>query len=471
MNKRWISALAAAILLFGTFASASAQSDALWYPQITQQMPIVSIITENGNNHFAKAYTREHKLQGMIDYVNGAVSVSNCEQQEALSNEKAQVKVRGNWTLDYPKKSIRIKFDKKQSMLGLNENQAYKSWVLLAEWKDLSMLNTPAALFLAQNILGRDGYYCTDYRFVQLYINGEYWGVYLLVEQQEANPGRVEIARQEKDAPDRYTGYLIEYDAYFQEEAALPGGDPVFEVYHTGLDGEQYGYTVKSDIINNRQLSFLRTLIRLIYRTCYAAVNENRHFTFNEKYTELVAEESTSVQETVGQVIDLPSLVDTYLLNEIISNPDLGWSSFYLSVDLSKNGSKKLTFQAPWDFDSAFGIRSGYEDSRQIYAAHAGNPWLRLFASQPWFMEMVKERWQEIKAQGIPEKTLALILTLQETYAPCFEQNSARWPSRIAQGNHELIEELNNCQSQQEAADYLYRWLSDRFSFLDEQWQ
>ncbi|MBQ6949946.1 MAG: CotH kinase family protein [Clostridia bacterium] len=138
---------------------------------------------------------------------------------------------------------------------------------------------------------------------------------------------------------------------------------------------------------------------------------------------------------------------------------------------MSKNGSKKLTFQAPWDFDSAFGIRSGYEDSRQIYAAHAGNPWLRLFASQPWFMEMVKERWQEIKAQGIPEKTLALILTLQETYAPCFEQNSARWPSRIAQGNHELIEELNNCQSQQEAADYLYRWLSDRFSFLDAQWQ
>jgi hypothetical protein len=163
--------------------------------------------------------------------------------------------------------------------------------------------------------------------------------------------------------------------------------------------------------------------------------------------------------------------VDTYILHEIVCNPDLGWSSFYLSLDMSESGSKKLTFQAPWDFDSSFGIRAGYEGSQQMYAAYAGNPWLSMFANQPWFMELVKERWAEIKEAGIPEKTLDLIVELKDTYAPYFEQNSARWPSRIAEGNHELIDELNNCKSQQEAADYLYRWLSDRFAFLDAQWQ
>jgi hypothetical protein len=328
-----------------------------------------------------------------------------------------------------------------------------------------------AALFLAQNILGKDGYYCTDYRFVQLYVNEEYWGVYLLVEQQEAKRGRVEIAEPKKDSTDRYTGYLMEYDAYFQEEAALPNSDPVFEVYHTGLSGEQYGYTIKSDITKNSQVSFLRSCIRLIYRTCYSAIAENEHYAFNEKYTELVPVEGVSVRETIEQVIDLPSLVDTYILHEIVCNPDLGWSSFYLSLDMSESGSKKLTFQAPWDFDSSFGIRAGYEGSQQMYAAYAGNPWLSMFANQPWFMELVKERWAEIKEAGIPEKTLDLIVELKDTYAPYFEQNSARWPSRIAEGNHELIDELNNCKSQQEAADYLYRWLSDRFAFLDAQWQ
>ena len=102
------------------------------------------------------------------------------------------------------------------------------------------MLKTATALFLAQNTLGADGYYCTDYRFVHLYINDVYWGMYLLAEQQEVNPGRVDIAENEAGSTDRYTGYLMEYDAYFNEEAALPNSDPVFQVYHQGLTGEQY---------------------------------------------------------------------------------------------------------------------------------------------------------------------------------------------------------------------------------------
>jgi hypothetical protein len=41
-----------------------------------------------------------------------------------------QVKVRGNWTTDYPKKSLRIKFDDKQKMFGLNSDGEFKNWVL-----------------------------------------------------------------------------------------------------------------------------------------------------------------------------------------------------------------------------------------------------------------------------------------------------------------------------------------------------
>lgn len=450
-------------------ASTAAEEASLWYPQITAELPIIAITTGD-NNHFATAFVREDKLQGRIDYVDATITVSDGEQV-LLAGERAQVKVRGNWTLDYPKKSIRIKFAEKQSMLGLNANRPYKSWVLLAEWKDLSMLNSATALFLAHNILGADGYYCTDYRFVHLELNGEYWGLYLLVEQQEVNPGRVDIAENEADSTDRYTGYLMEYDAYFNEEAALPNSDPVFQVYHQGLTGEQYGYTIKSHIANSRQVSFLRSCIRLTYRACHAAVNEGKHYAFNEKHTELVPLESTSVRETVERFIDLPSLVDTYLLNEIACNPDLGWSSFYLSLDLSEDGSRKLTFQAPWDFDSAFGIRHDYEATRGDYARYAGNPWLQLFADEPWFQEMVKARWAELKAQDLPEKTLALISALTATYAADFARNYDRWPSRIIEGNHELVEVLNRSQSQGEAADYLTRWLRDRFADLNDRWR
>ena len=466
--KKLLTALLIALLALWA-AWAAADGAPLWYPQITAELPVISITTGD-NTHFATAYVREDKLQGRIDYVDAAISVSDGETL-LLADEKAQVKVRGNWTLDYPKKSIRIKFDQKQSMLGLNDSRSYKSWVLLAEWKDLSMLNSATALFLAHNILGEDGYYCTDYRFVHLDLNGEYWGVYLLAEQQEINPGRVDIAEAEAGSTDRYTGYLLEYDAYFNEEAALPNSDPVFEVYHQGVSGEQQGYSIKSRIGSSRQVSFLRSCIRLTYRACHAAVTEGKHYTFNDKYTELVPMESASARETVERFIDLPSLMDTYILNEIVCNPDLGWSSFYMSLDLSKGGSRKLTFQAPWDFDSAFGIRDDYEATRGDYARYAGNPWLQLFADEPWFLDMVKARWAELKAQGLPEKTLSLITTLTDTYADDFARNYDRWPIRIIEGNHELVKELNHCQSQAEAADYLTRWLRARFAYLDERWQ
>lgn len=55
------------------------------------------------------------------------------EDGEILLQEKAQLKARGNWTLNYPKKTLRIKFEKKQNLLGLNGGREYKNWVLLAE--------------------------------------------------------------------------------------------------------------------------------------------------------------------------------------------------------------------------------------------------------------------------------------------------------------------------------------------------
>lgn len=412
---------------------------------------------------------REDKLQGRIDYVEGTVEAVNPETGEWLPETKAQLKVRGNWTLEYPQKSIRIKLEEKQNLLGLNEGREYKNWVLLAEWKDLSKLNSATGFFLAHQILGEHGYYCTDYAFVHVYVNDDYRGLYLLVEQQEAKEGRVDITRAEKD--DRYRGYLMEYDAYYLEEQGLPGADPVFEVFHTGMTGEQYGYTIKSDIDSKRQVAFLRTCIRLIYRTCYAAIHQDRHYAFNEKYTELIETKSTSVQETVSRVLDVQSLVDTYILQEIVQNPDVGWSSFYMSLDLGEQGNGKLTFQAPWDFDSCFGIRSGYESWDGMYALHAGNPWLQLICGQPWFQEMVRARWKELKERQVPEKTLEFMLEMQEKYAADFERNYERWPERITLGNHELVEEINQYSSQAQAADYLYRWLQNRFVYLDQQWQ
>ena len=110
-----------------------------------------------------------------------------------LNNVSGKVKVRGNYTSSYDKKPIRIKFDKKQKMLGLNNDNELKSWVLLANWKDSSMLRDASAFYLANALLESDGYYSSDFRFVKVYLNDSYNGVYLLVEQQQINKYRYNL--------------------------------------------------------------------------------------------------------------------------------------------------------------------------------------------------------------------------------------------------------------------------------------
>lgn len=456
-------------LLLALVSTASAEEtldeEALWLPDLTGEVPVVSITTADGSFAFITDPVRDTKLQGLIDYVDATVSVSG-----GIEDAGAQVKARGNWTLNYPKKSVRIKFDQKQSMPGLAGGRAYKSWVLLADWKDLSMLHNPTALFLARNMLDAQGLYCADYRYAELYVNGEYWGLYLLTEQQEVKAGRVELPQPGKDDNTRETGYFFEYDAYFSEEAQLPGSEPTFEVYHMGVAQEQHGYTIKSDITASRQKNYLRSWVRLAYRICHEAAANDRHYAFNDNYTEIAEFEGASVVDTVSRVIDLPSLVDAYILQEMTCNPDAGWSSFYMTLDMSEGGSKRLTFQAPWDFDSCFGIRAGYESWQGPYLIDKGNPWLSVFAQEDWFRAMVEARWAELRRAGVPQAALDLIQRLTDTYAEHFARNYARWPERITNGNEELIPEVNALGSQPEAAAYLHRWLTARIAELDRLW-
>ena len=181
---------------------------------IPEKLPRIDIRTKNGRSDFATVPSSTNKW----DYTDCTVSVSGCEDAYVLDNTAAQVKVRGNYTADYEKKPLRLTFTEKQPMLGLNGGSAFRSWVLLAEWKDSSMLRNAAALFLGRQLLGSDGFYSSDTCFTEVYVNGQYWGVYLVAEQQQVNKHRVDVAEPADGYTDTDIGYLIEYDANYDAE-------------------------------------------------------------------------------------------------------------------------------------------------------------------------------------------------------------------------------------------------------------
>ena len=446
-----------------------------YFPVISEIMPVIHINTEDGNNNWATMYNRNDKLAGSIEYVNASVSVTDCEEEYILSNVEASVKVRGNYTLEYDKKPLRIKFSKKQNMLGLHDGQKYKNWVLLADWKDLSMINNTVAFYLGNTILGSDGYYCTDFRNVEVYLNGEYWGVYLLVEQQEAKDGRSSVPEVEKNYTGNDIGYFFEYDGYYTDEKNITDGDPTFTMNHQGLPSGTNGYTVKSDIYADSQLFFLQSHMNNIMYIAYQATKGN-YYMFDENYNVIPADSNSNTKDIISSVIDIQSLVDVYILNEIAKDLDVDWSSFYLSLNMTTEGNKKLTFEAPWDFDSSFGLvsRDNCASSTGLYAATNANPWFQLVVKQDWFWEMVYQKWAEMKDNGVLENALKLISLEKETYKDYYIKNYTRWSSRVLNGNNECVSQINSYKdintAQGLAADYLVNWLTARLIWLDNQW-
>ena len=446
-----------------------------YFPIISQIMPVIHINTEDGKNDWATMYNRNDKLAGNIEYVDATVSVSDCEEEYILSSLEAEVKVRGNYTLEYEKKPLRIKFKSKQSMLGLHDGEKYKNWVLLADWKDLSMTNNTVAFYLGNAILGSDGYYCTDFRNVEVYLNGQYWGVYLLVEQQEAKDGRSSVPEVEDDYTGNDIGYFFEYDGYYYDERNMPDGDPTFTMNHQGLPAGSNGYTVKSDINADSQLTFLQSYMNNLIYIAYQATKGN-YYKFDQNYNVVSASRDNSAKDIIGSVIDLQSLVDVYILNEIAKDLDVDWSSFYLSLNMTADGNKKLTFEAPWDFDSSFGLvnRDNCASTTGLYAANEANPWFQLVVGQDWFWDMVHEKWAKMKENGVLENALELIRLEKETYKDYYIKNYSKWSSRVWYGNDECVSQINSYRdistAQGLAADYLTSWLIARITWLDSQW-
>ena len=454
-----------------------------YLPVISNNMPVIHINTEDGSNEWATKYGKSDKTAGNIDYVDATISVNNCEEDYEMTDVATEVKVRGNATLNYAKKPIRIKFSKKNNLLGLHEGEKYKNWVLLADWKDLSMSNNTVAFYLGNTILGSDGYYCTDFRNVEVYLNGQYWGVYLLVEQQEVKDGRTSVPEVEDDYTGTDIGYLFEYDGYYTEEGTsyLDGGegDPTFTMsYPSGAAHRGgIGYTVKSDLYTKDQLNFLRTYLNNAFYIAFEATKGN-FYKFDENYNVVADNAATNAKAVINSVIDIQSLVDIYILNEIACDLDVDWSSFYLSLNMTSDGNKKITFEAPWDWDSCFGLRVDIDkavpNAQGMYASTRSNPWFRLVTGQDWFWNMVREKWSELKKYGVLENAVTLVMDQKVIYSDYYKNNYQKWSTRVTSGNNEVTDELNSYKdintAQGLAADYLIKWLNARFVYLDSQW-
>lgn len=442
-------------------------------------------------------------------YEDCTITLNSGEGKQLLKPCSAQVKVRGNWTTYYPKKPLRIKFDKKQNLLGLNDGAKQKNWVLLAEYKDASMLRDKAALALSREILDADGLYAADADFVRVKVNGNYWGVYLLADMQQVSSHRVQITEPEKGYTDTDIGYFLENDAYYVYEEALESfpldfaGNAALRVYDGDPDTyvtcsplpeseddpkKPIGITIKSDIYSWEQHDFIENYINQVYRILYEAAYHQKAYVFDDAYREISETDALTPQQAVERVVDTQSLVDMYIISELTCDPDLYYSSFFMDVDFGPEGDRRLRFEAPWDFDSSMGNKDRCLDGTGFYACnqipdvnaspvremeyYTVNPWLVVLAYEDWYQDLIRETWMRIRDSGVLEHTCTMIKDDSASLQREFKKNYKKWDN-IRQNKpfvKELSEPAKNCRNEKEAAAFLLQWLTARIEFLDSQW-
>ena len=442
-------------------------------PAQTNSLPILRIDTTDGHDITSKDY-----------YKTCTVTLENCSDPMKFEDVTANIRVRGNSMAVTEKKPFRIKFDKKRNMLGLNDGAKCKSWCLMADYYDYSLMRNSLSFRLCATLL--DGYsFASDCAWVEVYVNGDYRGVYLLCEQTQINPHRVDIYEKADDELNVEIGYLMVGQGGRTDEPNTVqisyGGLPITDLQGTTMGFGGGNFSLSSGDYTKEQIDFCAKVVGNIAYLCSAAIGENEYYELDENW-ELVPKtsfegttEAEKQIETIAAYVDIESAVRIYMTDEIVKNLDSGTYNMY--IDLSPDGAKKLTFGPPWDYDFAL-ANTRYNSTHSpkgMYAANFSysdgmrvNTWFVMFCQAEWFRDMCEPIWMEQRDElfAICEN----VLTDAEVHKDAFDRNFDRWRILGTMNQGHQADDVYGFETHEDAANFVYNWLYKRLVYLDTVW-
>lgn len=359
-----------------------------------------------------------------VKYAGTAVTLTDTANEENdLRVTNATFKGRGNssWVY-YEKKGYQIKFDKKTSVLGMAKA---KKWVLLANASDDSMMRNKLAFDLADQI-GMT--YAPDGEYVDLWINGDYRGTYLICEKAEIGGSRLDLNDPK--------GILMELDEGFYEE----------EDIWIKNNGTGRHFALKESVTEDDP-----ALLQVAVQEFDEALDA-----FVEYLT--ITPNGDVTLDALSKYIDVDSFLQYYLVNEYTLNRESVSSSFYWY----KDGSGDVLHLGPvWDFDTCMGNDLNAEDSSQKYHIYVYTVY--------WKLLSVPVVQQALSGMYVNNFSLFTDMSqnAEEIYSKISssaEMNYTRWNTLIGGVSGKGTYFAN---SYVEASDNLQKWLSDRNGYFD----
>lgn len=341
---------------------------------------------------------------------------------------KIGIEIRGSSTRGFPKKQYSVETrnptmpeeNLNVSLLGFPKEN---DWIFYAEYSDKTLLRD----VLAYDLFAKMGRYCTRFKFFEVYLNGDYQGVYILFEKIKRDKNRVNIAEFDSIAN---PSFIIKRDKF-------DGADNEF--FETPYGGRfQFHYPKPMDITEPQ-----RTAISNYIRTI-----ENALYGSNFK----------SETEGYRKYIDVDSWID-YLLMQFISYNNDG---YYFSNFMHRDRGGKFVKGPIWDFNISFG-NINYGTSMNTYG------WVYSF----WYVQLMKDeyfrnqmlnRWRELRKDQYSIEKMNNFLDSTSAYIKDARiRNFQRWPIL---GSY-IWPNFIFPNTYEEEMAYFKRWLNDRVEWID----
>lgn len=358
---------------------------------------------------------------GSMDYIHadldnsepGTIRVYRADGTVDYSGPMESMNGRGQSTWAANKKPYSVTLPVNADLLGMGQA---KKWILLANANDSSHLRNKIVLDVSAEV---GPPYTPECQWADLYLNGQYAGLYLLCERNEVAPGRVELSAGGSFlvSKDWETRFLQRDRTYFTTDSHA-----ALRVYYSDLS-----------------MAELKTLWQSAENAILAG---------------------DGIDPVTGQdwqqLIDLDSWARRYLIEEVFGNVDGGIRSQAFFRDGS---SGKICAGPVWDYDLVLGNAVAWpKPCPTMIFAHIEGIW-----GSTWYAELYKKeafynRVTELYASEFRPQLQRMLYGQIDAYADGISQaaqlNALRW----------------NTKSAQEETQTLKEYLRDRMAFLDSLW-
>ena len=291
------------------------------------------------------------------------------------------------------------------NLLGMpSEND----WVLNSLAYDPSMVRDYLSYTLSSNM----GNYAPRVKYIEVIVNDDYKGVYILTEKIKRDSDRVnltKIADFDNTSPEVTGGYIVKADK-------INGDDEVAWTMPNsgGWETNFLHHYPKTEDITGQQADYIENIFYDLATQTNPA--------------------NTSISDGYPSIIDIPSFVDYMIMAEFASNPD----AYQFSTFFHKDRAGKLRAGPIWDYNLSFGNdlfvfgfdRSFYDIWQFEFENTGAKFWKDLFQEDS-FNCYIAKRWLELTAINQPLNFVTISNLIDEYFnllAESQERELQRWP-------------------------------------------